>query len=219
MPDAPSFRVGGLVLIGVANANWKMDMSHQIRRPVPDGSDAYELTVRRACLMNNYETPKIGDKWRRAAIYYLDRHDNIEDRGGLRMFDWVGYTMPKQQRIKYLQFKGNRMNRLQQNRPVYFVPKTYSGTMLIDIQIASYTESTWIMEVVQYGRADTADHGLQLPPNGPAGVVVHFINGVAIPLFVNGFSFESGTMWGQFVQSWSRKPWHADIWEQSIFIH
>lgn len=197
--------VGGLYLLGVpATGKWKVEMSRAVFSPTSDGTNGRQVRQRFAEIVVDYVVPTVGELFSNPA-YRLDRHDNIEDRGGLRMYDWVGYKVPSP-----------RSEYVQQSKPVMGVAKSTLNGRLVDIQLYSYSFSTWVRADYKYM---VGAPGSGLPPDGPWGILVHFtgVGGFSGQTFLYPSSF-SGTSGRTYTQSWTRRRWHADIFEQVAFV-
>jgi hypothetical protein len=218
--------IDGLWLVGVPlNGVYNVAISRAEITNLSDGTNANQIKQRFLTTVNDYVPGNVGDTHPNFGNYRLERFDNVEDRGAMRAYDWIGYNKPS-----------DRSEKMQQSRPVYIVPISFQGTSLIDIQIASVSVSTWVDAIYSYFIWQSGgNNGLALPSDGPFGTVIHFMtlpgftgqnlslfagNNFGIPYFSNGiWHAGAGTSGGYFPQSWSRRRWHSDIWEQVVFAN
>jgi hypothetical protein len=216
---------GGLWLIGVPlNGVYLQKVSNAEYTALNDGTNGRQLRQRFLTAIGDYVIPNVGDPHPDNAAFRLDRYDNIEDRGEIRLYDWVGYKKP-----------ADRIERMQQSRPVYIVPVSFQGAHLVDMQIASVSVSTYVDVFYNYWNWQSGgDNGLARPPDGPFGTIIHFVSvggfigiesafsggGFGMPSYYNGtWHAGAGTYGARFWQSWSRRRWHSDIWEQTSFFN
>jgi hypothetical protein len=228
VPGLNRFNVLGLTLLGVNSSAYKIAVTTPIRRRMNDGSFAYEIRQRYAVVQGQLGAEDIGERVTFGGQqFYLDRYENVEHKGGLTYYDWIGYTLPTNHTTYIVggnTVHANRVERGQQMRSYYGVARSYLGQTLVDIQLYSASTSTFADAIYTYFIPN--DYFKQVddpPPNSPAGVVIHFVSvggftGVTqlIPLW--GFDSNYGTF-GQFVQSWARRRWKANIWEQVMFYN
>jgi hypothetical protein len=212
--------VGGLILMGVPPTGiYKIQISDSQVTQMADGSNGYMLRARYATPVSDYQIGRVGEF---NGAYHLERHDNIEDRGEIRMYDWVGYSKPP-----------NRSEYMQQSKPVMGTATSSLNGRIIDVQLVSYSFSTYIRADYKYM---TGSPGSDLPGDGPWAIVIHFVavggftgqsllewsygNGSGIQSFwvPGGGSSFAGTGGRDFRQSWSRRRWHADFFEQVTLI-
>lgn len=210
----------GQFLLGVNSGSYLGLVSWPKPMPISDGTGAFEMRVRFAVVIdsNQMQAPYASLPWA-GKTYYFDRIENIEDRGAMRLFDWVGVTLPL-----------NRIETLSQNRPTYIVPKSFLNGRIVDIQIASVTIATFVRAYYFYKYINTQrDMDLWTKPvDGPYGSVIHFVaiggfSGVTAVWAGNGFNVGdathagSGTWGANFNQSWTRRRWRGKIWEEVVF--
>lgn len=223
LPAVNRFLASNLIYLGVPNASWIARTARPIEAVVPDGTYGIEVRIPYATvyseLFQHGSQIAIGSKPPDQANHnaFFDHADNINDRAGIRTFEWVGYHIPP-----------NHNELLQQQRPVYIVPIQVLNGNLIDMQLASVSMSTWMAAQYTYFRLADAP---ALPPDGPFGSIIHF---AAVPgfqaqevgWFGNGFGGPHGPPWvagsgtiaRSFVLSWARRRWKSDIWEQVKYV-
>lgn len=168
-----------------------------------DGTKTVELRQRYMQLRANWVKKSLNSAGPMGS--YLVDEDSMDDIGaGLIAWDRVYCTLP-----------AARTERHQQSRAVILPARTYSGSNLIDIQLISLSISTWVDVYYTYhlGFPRTT------PADGPAATVIHFTNGIFALLPFNGFDVNNGTYGRQFTQSWTRRLWRGDIYEQAIFFN
>ncbi len=221
----------GLNMMGVPNVNFKTQISQEIKTRMTDGTKALQIRARFAVVLDQYTVPQRGEAWspNNNQTFYLDTIENIEDKGGLRFYDWVGYTLPRNDLVTVTvagqNIQVNRREKIQQMRPVYIVPKTYLNGRLVDIQLASVSVSTWAWALFQYYLVDEEDNdAIATPPSSPFGSVIHFVSvggftGVSMLWSGNGFDVDNGTFGQSFVQSWAMRRWKSTIWERVMFYN
>ncbi len=222
---ASRYLANNLIYFGVPNTSWLVRLSQPIVTEVPDGTHGHEVRIRYAQVYDqvfqNSSPIDVGSKPPDAPTWnaYFDHADTIEDRAGVRIYDWVGYKKPP-----------NRTEVIQQQRAVYIVPIQLLNGFLVDMQLASVSMSTWVNANYTYYLFDSPP---ALPVDGPFGSVIHF---AAIPgfqaqefgWFGNGFGGPyqdgggwhagSGTLSRNFVLSWARRRWKSNIWEQVTYV-
>lgn len=224
LPSVVKLSRFGLHIVGVNNVNYKQLVSQPRVERVYDGSFALKIRARYVQVMDQTPVAIPGEEWVRGNnTFYLDAYENIEDKGGLQFYDWVGYTMPRNNRAIYKGINYNRIERMQQMRPFYGVARSFLNGRLIDIQLYSFTTSLYVDVLYTYYQTPLAAQVVAPPPISPAGVVIHFVSvggftGITQLLPFGGFNDNTGTF-GEFHQSWTRKRWHANIWEQAIFFN
>lgn len=217
-PGVPTLLRMGLKMLGINNQNFKTMISQPLYVPLNDGSGGWEGRARWIAVLDTWTPPAFGEA---NGSYYFDHLENVEDKGGYRLYDWVGYSIPP-----------GRTEVLQQNRPVYTVPKSWLNGVLVDMQIASVTVSTWVNAIYTYRRIAT-QHDMDtwsVPADGPFGSIIHFVSiggfsGAEMAFAGNGFDVGDnqhagrGTYGLQFAQNWTRRRWRSNIWEQVIFFN
>jgi hypothetical protein len=162
-----------------------------------------------------------GPMGNQAGPFYFTGFEGGEERYGLYIVDLVFATMP-----------ASRVEILQQQRTCIGVNVIASGTLVKDIQFWTVSASTFVEVHITYG----LDLGLSTthPNDGPFGVAIHFATFQGIeyaPIAEIGGGFEyfppgsppphqhgggRGTFGQKFTQSWSRRIWMGNIWEQRL---
>jgi len=224
-PNKRNFQ--GMWLLGVPGdqSTYKRNIGILGRKStLTDGTYGEQITSRYLmCADQFWSSPaSIGETHPNFSSFRLDRYENVEERGAMVAFDWVGYKKP-----------ADRMERMQQNRSLYFVPISILNGALVDYQICSVSISTSVRVNYKYWLWTAADdNGLALPGDGPYGSVIHFVsiggftgqkylfagNGFGGPYNSGGWHPGTGTTVGQYTESWSRRRWHSDIWEQASYL-
>ena len=226
VPGIVRYGYGGLFLMGVSNVNFKQIMNNPVKTRMTDGTESLEIRIRYAVIQTQYLVPDIGERIRYppggSQYRYHDRVENVEVKGGLLFYDWIGYMIPKP-----------RVEMHQQNKAVYLVPIQSLNGRLVDMQIASVSQSTYIRHFFTYwvyGRINNANtnNGAAAPPDGPFGAIVHFssIGGFTGQQFLwrsVGFGGPTATTAGtgtsgrNHTLGWARRKWRANIWEQVVY--
>lgn len=224
LPAVNRYLANNLIYLGVPNITWLARTGQPKEIEVPDGTGGIEVRIPYARIMTEifqHSTQiivgsKPPDNPQHNA--YFDHPDNVNDQAGVRTFEWVGYHIPP-----------NRVERIQQQRPMYIVPIQILNGNLIDMQLASVSVSTWM-----YGSYTYFLFGAPpaFPVDGPFGSIIHFAavpgfqaqeqgwfgNGFVGPYFSGGvWHAGAGTTARSFVLSWARRRWKANIWEQVTY--
>lgn len=196
--------VGGLAILNPPTS--PVPISDPVVTTMSDGTKAFEVRQRFMQLQSNFSRSEFNSGGPYGT--YLINEENMESRHGMVFWDRVWASLPK-----------NRTETHQQMRPCIGVARTYLNGVLTDIQLFSVSISTWVNVNFTYA---VGIRGLGIPPDGPAGTVIHFQGGglgISQLLTYNGFNSNYGTFYGQFVQNWNRRKWKGDIWEQAVYVN
>jgi hypothetical protein len=212
-PAVVGLKIHNLIMLGVTNIGWTAQTRWPVWFRTSDGTNGIEFHFYYASVIDGWSPPAIGSRPPDVTGFdaRFDRVENVEDRAGIRLFEWIGYSKPP-----------NRTERIQQQRPTYIMPIQLLNNQIIDVQLMSWSQSTWMDAIYKYFPISSPP---SLPNDGPFGAVIHF---AALPGFQaqefafggggfglpHGTSAGAGTYGGQFTQSWARRRWRSDIWEQ-----
>jgi hypothetical protein len=176
-----------------------------------DGSGAIEVRAPYMQLESSYSKQALntaGPTKSSLATYLVSEEGMKEVAAGVVEWDRVWRSLP-----------ASRSELMQQSRPCIGVVRTVLNGQLVDIQLFSVSISTWVTVNYTYSLGNA---GLSLPADGPAGTVIHSSSGsltLTQLLTFNGFDSNNGTFGQQFNQSWQRRRWAGDIWEQAVYVN
>jgi len=211
-----------LKMMGVNALNWLREIRQPVVTPVTDGTGAYQLRRYFIIVMDQYVQPPIGQVSNWAGVnYYLDAIENIRDAGGLRNYEWVGYSIPP-----------GRSESIYQNKTVYIPSGSVVNGVLVDLQLS--TVSQLLPATIFYSYA-IQSNGFGAPAIGFYLTIIHYST-------VGGFSGDyqeiladaNGAHYGPLASGHSpsniinppptsnvaiaRRRWRSNIWEQAVHV-